>query len=227
VPTVETVLELGSRRVFASALDWPGWARSGRDEAAALEALAAYAPRYRRALARTGPPRPRLGAGTVTPVVVERLAGSTGTDVGAPMAPASAEGRPLSAAQARRRAAVVAAAWAELDAAAAAAPAVLVKGPRGGGRDRDPIVAHVVEAERSYGRKIGVRIPPFDPADPAARGALRDALLEVLSRPSDGGLLAEKGWTARYAARRIAWHALDHAWELQDKTPGTDLTPGA
>jgi hypothetical protein len=39
----------------------------------------------------------------------------------------------------------------------------------------------------------------------------------VLSRPSDGGPLAEKGWPARYAARRIAWHALDHAWEMEDR----------
>lgn len=26
------------------------------------------------------------------------------------------------------------------------------------------------------------------------------------------------GWPARYAARRIAWHALDHAWEIEDRT---------
>jgi hypothetical protein len=28
----------------------------------------------------------------------------------------------------------------------------------------------------------------------------------------------EKGWPPRYAARRIAWHALDHAWEIEDKS---------
>jgi hypothetical protein len=27
-----------------------------------------------------------------------------------------------------------------------------------------------------------------------------------------------KGWPTRYAARRIAWHALDHAWEIEDKS---------
>ena len=31
-------LEIGSRRTFAAALDWPGWCRMGRDEAAALQA---------------------------------------------------------------------------------------------------------------------------------------------------------------------------------------------
>jgi hypothetical protein len=31
-----------------------------------------------------------------------------------------------------------------------------------------------------------------------------------------------KGWPPRYAARRIAWHALDHAWEIEDRSePGT------
>ena len=39
-------LELGSKRVFACTLDWPGWCRSGKTEELALEALAAYADRY-------------------------------------------------------------------------------------------------------------------------------------------------------------------------------------
>lgn len=38
-------LEVGSKRVFAWALEWPGWCRAGRTEDLALEALAAYAPR--------------------------------------------------------------------------------------------------------------------------------------------------------------------------------------
>lgn len=46
------IIETGAKRAFASAAEWPGWARSGRDEAAALEALVAYAPRYAQAIAR-------------------------------------------------------------------------------------------------------------------------------------------------------------------------------
>jgi hypothetical protein len=45
--TVRVCVELGKKRVFASALDWPGWCRSGRDEQAALDALADHARRYR------------------------------------------------------------------------------------------------------------------------------------------------------------------------------------
>jgi hypothetical protein len=25
-------------------------------------------------------------------------------------------------------------------------------------------------------------------------------------------------WPVRYAARRTAWHALDHAWEIEDRS---------
>jgi hypothetical protein len=39
-------LEAGQRRVFVSALDWPGWARGGRTEELAVGALASYLPRY-------------------------------------------------------------------------------------------------------------------------------------------------------------------------------------
>jgi len=31
-------LEVGTKRTFAGALDWPGWCRNGRDETAALKA---------------------------------------------------------------------------------------------------------------------------------------------------------------------------------------------
>ena len=47
---------------------------------------------------------------------------------------------------------------------------------------------------------------------------MRAAMLDVLRPPSDGSPLADRRWTARYAARRIAWHALDHAWEIEDRT---------
>jgi hypothetical protein len=43
-------------------------------------------------------------------------------------------------------------------------------------------------------------------------------MLVVLRTPSDGSPLARRRWTTRYAAHRIAWHALDHAWEIEDRT---------
>ncbi|HET6213465.1 MAG TPA: hypothetical protein VFE14_11405, partial [Micromonosporaceae bacterium] len=63
-----------------------------------------------------------------------------------------------------------------------------------------------------------VRHRPPEPTDRAAVTALREAIVAALSRPSDGGPVVERGWPARYAARRIAWHVLDHAWEIEDKS---------
>ena len=80
------------------------------------------------------------------------------------------------------------------------------------------MVGHVVEADAAYAREIGHHGKPPDPTDRAAIEAMRAAMLEVLRRPSDGSPLAERTWTPRYAARRIAWHALDHAWEMEDRT---------
>ena len=101
------------------------------------------------------------------------------------------------------------------DRIAAAAPEELRKGPRGGGRDRSKIVEHVIGAEGAYASAMGRRHRPDDPARVAA---MRADLLAVLREPSDGSPLAGKRWPPRYAARRIAWHALDHAWEIENRT---------
>jgi hypothetical protein len=211
---IRVALEIGARRVFATALDWPGWCRGGKSEIGAIDALLDTAPRYALVLARAGlqlPDRP-------VPDVIERLAGGAGTDFGAPGVPAADERRATTAAEGARRADILLACWAAFDAIADASPEVLRKGPRGGGRDRSRIVEHVVEAERgAYARKIGVRHAPFAPDDRAARDALRADMLAVLRAPSDGAPPIEKGWPARFAARYIAWHVLDHAWEIEDR----------
>jgi hypothetical protein len=213
---VDVVLEVGAKRVFATATDWPGWSRSARTEEAALEALLSYRDRYAPVAAAAGlklPAQPSL-------TVAERVRGDATTDFGAPGAVARADFRPVGAADARRIGALVAAAWETLDAVAASAPAELRKGPRGGGRDRDKMLAHVASAEAAYARKIGVRLREPAPGDREAWLTNRDALLAVLSSPSDGERLVQpKGWPLRYAAQRIAWHALDHAWEMQDRSP--------
>jgi hypothetical protein len=210
-------LEIGTRRVFASALDWPGWVRAGRTDEAALAALAAAAPRY---AVVTGEAGIRFPAGAARALdIVERLGGNASTDFGAPDAVASRERKPTTAKEAARAAALVAAAWRVFDRVVAGAPAQLRKGPRGGGRDRDAIVAHVLEAEAAYGRRIGLRHQAPDPADTAGVEAHRAAILDVLGAPSDGGPLGgDKGWPLRYAVRRIAWHVLDHAWEIEDRS---------
>lgn len=108
------------------------------------------------------------------------------------------------------------AAWTTFNETAASAPTELRKGPRGGGRDTAKMVDHVVGAEQAYATRLGVRVRMPDPADAGAVAELRAAILAPLSQPSDGSPIDR--WTQRYAARRIAWHALDHAWEIEDRS---------
>jgi hypothetical protein len=206
-------LEVGTKRVFAAALGWPGWCRSGRDEDGALASLLDYHARYAPVAARAGRRLPSVSQCDLE--VVERLAGSATTDFGAPGAVPEADRMPSSAAAARRRAALVSASWSVLDDVVASAPASLRKGPRGGGRDRDAIVSHVLDAEVMYALKLGVRIPAAVAATDPRR--LRDPLLEALGHggPPDSD---PKQWPPDYAARRIAWHVLDHAWEIEDRS---------
>ncbi len=82
---------------------------------------------------------------------------------------ASAETRPIDAATAQRNVLLLRAAWDILEEVVAASKAEPRKGPRGGGRDRDEIWRHVIEAERAYARKIGVRHKPFEMNDKSAQ----------------------------------------------------------
>ena len=210
---IRVLVESTPRRVFACALDWPGLARSGPTEAAATDALLAAAPRYARVATAAGHP---LHGDGLSIEVVERATGNVTTEFGAPAIVAEADREPVDAAEAARLAALVAAAWAELDRIVAAAPEELRKGPRGGGRDRTKVVEHVRGADEGYAAVLGLPAGERKSVD-----GLRAGVLAILRRPSDGSPIAGRKWPPRYAARRIAWHALDHAWEIEDRTePG-------
>jgi hypothetical protein len=209
-------LEVGKMRVFACALDWPGWCRSGRSEELALEALASYAPRYAIVAKEAGMTFPSDVAEEFD--VVERLPGSASTDFGVPEQFATADAEPLTLDTAQALTALLSAAWAVFDRVAATSPAELRKGPRGGGRDRDKMIDHVLASEVSYARKLGIKHKLAAIDNYAAVASLRTAISEVLGRESDGAPPVPSGWPPRYAARRIAWHVLDHAWEMEDRT---------
>jgi hypothetical protein len=209
--TTDVYVETGPKKVFACALEWPGWARSGKTEDDALQTLAEYAARYRPVAERAGVRFPKSAGDDRR--VGERVEGSSSTDFGVPAAlDVRADQRALTKASAGRLAELVEASLAYFDDVARQAPATLRKGPRGGGRDRDAIVDHVRDAVAAYGNKIGVR--------PVTRDALLDAL-RAARQPMPESTATGKStpWPYRYAARRIAWHALDHAWEIEDKTP--------
>lgn len=213
MPTIRVLVEATPKRAFASALDWPGLSRGGRDENAALEALSSKLPRYAPIAESAGQPFPLED---VTLEVVERVPGNGASDYGIPAIVAPSDHEPTDRAEAERMALLVEAAWAAFDRIAAEAPEALRKGPRGGGRDRTAIEEHVNGADTGYAAAIGRK---HQATDRGAIGEMRADMLEVLRQPSDGSPIAGKKWPPRYAARRIAWHALDHAWEIEDRTP--------
>ncbi|MGH2457225.1 MAG: hypothetical protein ACRDHD_13325, partial [Candidatus Limnocylindria bacterium] len=118
------------------------------------------------------------------------------------------------------------AAWRAFDAAAERATgAELRKGPRGGGRELGRIRSHVDGADEGYLTKLGSKPPKGDPADAAgATPRLRRAALAALEargrgqEPPDANRTSRR-WSPRYYVRRAAWHALDHAWEIEDRLP--------
>ncbi|MGH2627735.1 MAG: hypothetical protein ACRDHY_13915, partial [Anaerolineales bacterium] len=132
---VRVYLEVGKKRLFAGAVDWPGWCRSGPDERSSLLALVAYGPRYAQALRSA-----KLGFSAPPDVteleVTERLPGNATTDFGAPDASPPDDARPVRNGDLRRFASILRACWRTFDATAASASGrELQKGPRGGGRD--------------------------------------------------------------------------------------------
>ncbi len=219
----EVYLELGQKKVFAGALDWPGWCRSRRDEEAALASLIAYGSRYAEIVSRTPidfvPPDDPAAF-----TVVERLTGNSTTDFGAPDVAPSRDAEPFDEASRERSEAILAAIWQAFDQAVRAAEGKeLRKGPRGGGRDPDGIVRHVLGADAAYLRRVGQKFSqdegaPLDDELRRTREAIRTALAagargEIPLQGPRGGTL----WTPHYFVRRVAWHTIDHLWEIEDR----------
>jgi hypothetical protein len=219
---IAVYLEVGKSRTIALARDWPGWARGGRDEAAALRALAAYGPRYACVLDGTSLAfsAPRDAAFTV----VERVPGNATTDFGAPAIALASDTRPVDPAELARWQSVLRACWSAFDAAvAAAAGKTLRKGPRGGGREVAQITQHVRDSESAYLSSLGGTFKPGAGTElDEAYAQLRVAILASLAAATRGEVpaLGPRGkvrWAPRYFVRRLAWHCLDHAWEIEDR----------
>ena len=219
-PRLRVYLERGDKRTFAVALDWPGWSRSGKDEQQALEALLAYAPRYARVVKDAGLKETLPGADARVDIV-HRLAGGSGTDFGVPSSAPKEDKQPLKARELERQRALLQASWRTFDGAARSAKGKTLRlGPRGGGRDLAKMTGHVLEAEVAYLGALGSKPPKAAASDEMA--AVRRAALHTLEavangRPIENPRNTKRPWSPRYFVRRSAWHALDHAWEIEDR----------
>lgn len=210
-------LESAPKRTFAGALEWPGWARSGRTDADALGALHAYGPRYARVVgARAGFDPPKA---TSAFEVAERLRGGATTEFGAPGEIPAADERDLDPSELERQLRLLAAVWNAFHAAGERARGIeLRKGPRGGGRDLPKMVEHVLGAEMGYLAKLGARYRGA-PDDAAELRRVAVATIRAVARdePIPDPTAVKRRWPPRYFIRRSAWHVLDHAWEIEDR----------
>ncbi len=212
VTIVKVYLELGAKRTFANAVDWPGWSRGARGESEALEALVRYGPRYANVVKRAAP-RFMPVDGTSALSVVQRLSGNSGTDFGVPSVGLAGDDRPIKEVELAELIAILGACWSAFDRAATAAVGVeLRKGPRGGGRALAKIVDHVLEADEAYIVQLGARPPGAGREQQERRAAgLRRAIVDALraratGRPVAVPSRAKTPWTVRYFIRRCAWH---------------------
>jgi len=215
---LDVYLERGQKKTFAVAVDWPGWARSGKDELAALAALLEYGPRYRRAMGLRAPTF-EVPASVELLKVVDRLEGNATTDFGAPGAILPADEHMTDTTDLDRMVDLLWRAWKTFDDAADDAKGhdLLPSGPRGGGRTLAKIRNHYLEAEDGYLHALGGRSVRADDADEVRRAFVEAAYARARGELPDMGPRGGRLWPAAFAIRRSAWHALDHAWEIEDR----------
>lgn len=216
---IPVYLEVGQTRTFAVVPAWPGWCRSAHGKVLALQALVDYAPRYALALTFTETSLGFIAPASISDLqVVGSLTGNATTDFGAPDLALPTDADLVDAAELERMRVVLNACWLAFDRAVQAAYGkTLRKGPRGGGRSLEKMIAHVSGAEQAYLTALGGKLKAGSRDDD-----LRPAILEALSASVRGeiptlGPRGGKRWTPRYFVRRTAWHSLDHAWEIEDR----------
>ena len=218
---LRVTLEVGpkGKKVVAVAPDWPGLERGASTADAAIATLLSYIPRYAK-VARRARLHAELDAITGAEVV-ERYQGSGSTDFWAiSFAFSRVDGRPMSKGELARELALMRSCWAFFDDVRRRVSPEMRKGPRGGGRDRDRIVRHVLAVEQDWARKVGVRTPgDAVVTDDAGLKAYRAEYCRAIRSHHAKGQDA-RNWPLRYLIRHTAYHTMDHAWEMEDK----DLT---
>jgi hypothetical protein len=217
---MRVTVEVGpkGKQVVAVAPDWPGLERGGKTEAAAIERLRAYMPRYAE-VTKLAKMAGEFAARTAVEVV-ERYPGTPSTDFWAiSFAFSGIDQEPMTSAALERELTLMRASWAFFDEVRARVSAEMQAGPRGGGRDRDRIVRHTLGAEQDWAKKLGVSAPEGALLTAAGLSAYRAAYCDAIRDHHAQGRWAGKvaKWPLRYLMRHTAFHALDHAWEMEDK----------
>ncbi len=217
---IRVALEIGpkGKKVVAVAPDWPGLERGASAEEVAIERLLSYSPRYAKVTKLAG--MENAFANTTNVDVIERYPGTGSTDFwGISFAFSSIDMEPIPSKELERELTLMWACWAFFDDVRSNVSAEMQRGPRGGGRDRDQIVRHVVASEREFAKKLNLHTLPKPIQLDEGWIAHRELYSNAIRQFHAQGQMA-RTWPLRYLIRHTAYHTLDHAWEMQDK----DLT---
>lgn len=221
--TISVALESGKKgkKSAAYAIDWPGWNRGGKTDEEAYANWSGYRDRYRPVAERAGL-LDEFNAQTESEIVVAYV-GTGSTDFwGISFAPSDLDSSAMDPAVLERRLTLLWACWGFFDDTAARVSPELKKGPRGGGRDRDALVRHVLANERDWAAGVGVDYPFESILDLNVRRRYREELSDAIRAHNAEGKRA-KTWELSFLLRHAAYHTMDHAWEMEDK----DLTQQA
>jgi hypothetical protein len=220
---IRVMLEIGpkGKKVAAVASDWPGLERGAKTGEAVIERLLAYVPRYAPVAKLAGMEAAFANLDGVE--VVEEYPGTPSTDFwGISFGFSSIDRQAMPREELERELRLLRGCWALFDEVRRKVSPKLQQGPRGGGRDRDRIVRHVVANELDWGKKLGLPAPEEVVLTGEALKAHREAYCDAIRDYHSQGKLAGKmaKWPLRYLIRHTAYHTLDHSWEMEDR----DLT---
>ena len=160
---LRVALEIGpkGKKVVAWVPDWPGLSRGAKTADLAVERLITYGPRYAPVAALAG--MDDAFPTEVVPNVVDEYTGTGSTDFwGISFGFSEIDLAPMSDAELERELTLLQAAWAYFDRVRNQVSDELRKGPRGGGRDREEVVRHVIGAEYDMCWKVGIPAMPAD-----------------------------------------------------------------
>jgi hypothetical protein len=224
--SVRTVIERGpkGKRSVAISIDWLGWERGAKTAEVALEALESYRERYRPIASLAGMANDFDSAGPLD--VVEEKVGPGSTDFwGISFSPAAAEHGPMAEAELERGITLLRACWRYFDDVAARVSSEMRPGPRGGGRSRDEIIRHAIRVEsEDFARRVGLRLPEGAALTPDGLRSYRDDYIEAMRAYNAGEVTGHMlTWTLPFLIRHSAYHALDHAWEMEDKDLSAEI----
>jgi hypothetical protein len=220
---IRVMLETGpkGKKVVAVAPDWPGLARGAKTGEAAIELLLSYVPRYAPVAKLAGMEAEFAASTTGSAIdVVERYPGTGSTDFwGISFGFSTIDQQAVSSEELERELTLMRACWTFFDGVRSRVSAELKRGPRGGGRDRDRIVRHVLFNEQDWAPRDRPQEDQEAILTDEGLKAHREAYCNAIRELHSQNKMARK-WPLRYLIRHTAFHTLDHAWEMEDK----DLT---